>query len=130
MDGWNLSASRHGFEDHLGQGPATGALGLTVGPSLLQGLPEGQTLRELLHQPAIYLPETAWMRVQRMTDDIDNYRSAALLMREHGEDAVIEAAMRADALLDKGDMDGRAVWMRIIAAIKELKATEPEGVVH
>ncbi len=51
-------------------------------------------------------------------------------MREHGEDAVIEAAMHADALLDKGDMDGRAVWIRIIAAIKELEATEPEGAVH
>ncbi len=65
-----------------------------------------------------------------MTDEIDIYRSAAVLMRERGEDAVIEAAMRADALLEKGDMDGRAVWMQIIAAIKELEAKEPEGVVH
>ena len=28
-------------------------------------------------------------------------------MREHGENAVIEAATRAGALLDKGDMEGR-----------------------
>ena len=46
------------------------------------------------------------------------------------EDAVIEAAMRADALLDKGNMNGRAVWLRVIAAIKELEATEPKGAVH
>ncbi len=65
-----------------------------------------------------------------MTDEIDIYRAATVLMRERGEDAVIEAAMRADALLDKGDSDGRAVWLRVIAAIKELEATEPEGVVH
>ena len=65
-----------------------------------------------------------------MTDEIDIIRSAAVLMRRHGEDASIEAAMRADALLEQGDMDGRAVWLRIIAAIKELEATEPEGVVH
>ncbi len=51
-------------------------------------------------------------------------------MRERGEDAVIEAAMRADALLDKGDMEGRAVWLQVMAAIKELEATEPAGAVH
>ena len=65
-----------------------------------------------------------------MTDEIDVYRAATVLMRERGEDAVIEAAMRADALLDQGDMEGRAVWLRVMAAIKELEATEPEGVVH
>ncbi len=65
-----------------------------------------------------------------MTSDLDIYRTAAVLMRERGEDAVIEAAMRADALLDKGDMDEWAVWIRVIAAIKELEATEPEGAVH
>ncbi len=55
--------------------------------------------------------------------------AAAVLMHERGEDAVIEAAMRADALLDKGDMDGRAVWLRVIAVIQELEATEPVGAV-
>ncbi len=65
-----------------------------------------------------------------MTSDLDIYRAAAVLMRERGEDAVIEAAMQADALLDKGDMEGRATWLRVIAAIKELEAKEPDGVVH
>ncbi len=65
-----------------------------------------------------------------MTDEIDIYHAAAVLMRERGEDAVIEAAMRADALLAKGDMEGRAVWLRIIAAIREMEATEPTGAVH
>ncbi len=65
-----------------------------------------------------------------VTDEIDIYRAAAALMRERGEDATIEAAMHADALLDQGDMEGRAIWLRIIAAIRELEATEPEGVVH
>ncbi len=51
-------------------------------------------------------------------------------MREHGKDTAIEAAMRADALLDQGDMEERAVWTRIISAIKDLEATEPGGVVH
>ncbi len=40
----------------------------------------------------------------------------------------IHAAMRADELMEAGDMGGRAVWLRIVKAIKELLAKErPEG---
>ncbi len=39
-----------------------------------------------------------------MTSDLDIYRSANVLIREHGEDTGIEAAMRADAMLEKGDL--------------------------
>ena len=28
---------------------------------------------------------------------------------QHGDDAIIEAAMKADAMLDKGDLDGAAL---------------------
>ena len=38
-------------------------------------------------------------------DQIDIYRSAALLIEKHGEGAVIEAAIRADAMLDMGDQE-------------------------
>jgi hypothetical protein len=41
-----------------------------------------------------------------MTSVIDIYRSAAVLIRKHGEDAALEAAQRADAMLEKGDMEG------------------------
>ena len=41
-----------------------------------------------------------------MTSDLDIYRSAQVLVKQHGEDAPIHAAMRADAMLDKGDLDG------------------------
>ncbi len=33
--------------------------------------------------------------------------------------------MRADAKLDKGDLDGAAVWRRIVGAINELLNTRP-----
>jgi len=63
-----------------------------------------------------------------MTSDLDIYRSANELIKQFGEAADIEAAMRADELLEMGDMDGRAVWLRILAAIDELQAQErPEG---
>jgi hypothetical protein len=53
--------------------------------------------------------------------DIDIYRSANLLTREHGANAAIQAAMRADDMLARGDLDGMAVWKRIVLAIDELQ---------
>ena len=44
-----------------------------------------------------------------MTSDLDIYRSAKLLIDQHGEDAARHAAVRADALLEAGDMEGKAV---------------------
>ena len=36
-------------------------------------------------------------------------RSANLLVKQHGEDAPIEAAMRADAMLERGDVESYSV---------------------
>jgi hypothetical protein len=46
------------------------------------------------------------------------------MIRRYGEDAKIEAAMRADERLGAGDLDGQAVWMQLIKAIEELRSTE------
>ncbi len=55
--------------------------------------------------------------------DLDIYRSAQVLVNQHGQDAPIHAAMRADAMLEKGDMNGYAVWKRILRAVEELRRT-------
>ena len=60
-----------------------------------------------------------------MTSDLDVYRSAHDLIQQHGEGAAIQAAMKADAMLDKGDLDSAAVWRQIVAAINELQRKEP-----
>ncbi len=60
-----------------------------------------------------------------MTSDLDIYRSAKLLIDQHGEDAPIFAAMQADKCLEVGDLDGKAVWMGVIRAIKELQDRQP-----
>ena len=57
--------------------------------------------------------------------DIDIWRSANLLMKEHGVNAPIQAAMTADSMLAKGGLEGYAVWKRIIWAAAELQATAP-----
>ncbi len=64
-----------------------------------------------------------------MIPDLDIYRAANLLVKRHGPDAPIHAAMRADAMLDKGDLGGAAVWKRIVKAVEELLSKErPAGV--
>ncbi len=54
-----------------------------------------------------------------MTSDLDIYRTASVLIREHGEDADLVAAERADSFLDAGDIDGSMIWKRVLKAIKE-----------
>ncbi len=71
-------------------------------------------------------------RKQDPWPDLDIYRSANILVKQHGQDAPIHAAMRADAMLDKGYLDGYSVWKRIIKAVEDLQRAEPRpgGKVH
>ena len=63
-----------------------------------------------------------------MTSDLDTYRSANEIIKQFGDEADIEAAIRADERLAAGDMEGEAVWLRIVKAIEELEAREkPRG---
>lgn len=65
-----------------------------------------------------------------MTEDIDVWRSAKLLVDRHGPDAAIHAAMRADELLAAGDVDGQMVWKRILRAVEELLGHRNTGSLH
>ncbi len=60
-----------------------------------------------------------------MTSDLDIYRSAKLLIDQHGEDAPIFAAMQADKRAEAGDREGRRVWLKVIKAVEELQRTRP-----
>ena len=44
---------------------------------------------------------------------------------QHGDKAPIHAAMKADEMLEAGDMDGKAVWVRIMKAVEELLSGKP-----
>ena len=59
-------------------------------------------------------------------DDIDLYRAAKLYIDQHGDQAALQAAIQADALLSD-DMEGSATWLKIIKAIEVMQATEPGG---
>ena len=60
-----------------------------------------------------------------MVEDLDIYRTASILVKQHGENAPIEAAMRADQMLDSGDLGGHAVWRWIVKAVGELLEQKP-----
>ena len=55
---------------------------------------------------------------------LDAYRCAKLLLDQHGGDAELHAAMRADELEAVGDEAGWRAWMLILAALDELVRTE------
>ena len=62
-----------------------------------------------------------------MIIDLDIFRAAKVLIDQHGNDAPTQAAQRADKLLDKGDVDGSVVWLRILEAIEELRRSRREN---
>jgi hypothetical protein len=63
-------------------------------------------------------------KIEYMTSNIDICRTTNELIKQHDEDALIPAAMRADELLAAGDIDGQAVWKQILAAVEELLSEE------
>ena len=62
-----------------------------------------------------------------MVAEFEIWGVAKIFIKRHGTDAPIHAAMRADELLDQGDLDGAAVWRRIKAAIEEMQKQAPGG---
>ncbi len=59
--------------------------------------------------------------------NLDVFLSAQVLVCQHGANAPVHAAMRTDAMLDKGDLDGYAVQMLILRAVEELQRTVPRS---
>lgn len=64
-----------------------------------------------------------------MIPDIDIWRAAALLIKQHGPDAEIVTAQRIDELAEREDHEGRAVWLKIRRAVVEFRAA-PSGLAH
>jgi hypothetical protein len=55
--------------------------------------------------------------MRAMPNDRDIFRAAHAMNVQHGADAPIHAVMRTDAILDAGDIEGQAVWRRILGAL-------------
>ncbi len=73
-------------------------------------------------------PAATAARVKAATTPAKNRATPANnLLEHHGQDAPIHAAMRADAMLEKGDLDGYAMWKRILRLIEALQGTAPKS---
>ena len=59
--------------------------------------------------------------------EIDIWRSAALLVKQYGADADLQAARHMDAMIERGDPAGEAAWKRVRAAIAELRRNTPSA---
>ena len=57
-----------------------------------------------------------------MIVDKEIYQAANELIKQHGDDAPIRAAMRHDELLAAGDVNWFAIWKRILKAVDELRS--------
>ena len=62
-----------------------------------------------------------------MTEEIDLYRAAKVVIDRHGDEAAIYAAMRADEFIEKGDIIAASMWKLIVAKIEELSAVDAEN---
>lgn len=65
------------------------------------------------------------LRRTNIMDEIDIWRTAKILIDNHGDDASIEAAMRADRALDDGLPEAVSIWVRVRDAIDDLKRLKP-----
>ena len=60
-----------------------------------------------------------------MISDLDIWRSAMVMVKRYGDDAMLEAAARARKLIADNDMNGAAMWQHIGEAIERLQAKAP-----
>jgi hypothetical protein len=65
-----------------------------------------------------------------MIDHKDIYRSAQLLIKQHGQNAEDIAAERMQELMQKDDAKGASVWLEICHAIDVLNMRDHQGKLH
>ena len=62
-----------------------------------------------------------------MTPERHVWACANTLITQHGEDAWYHASIRADQLLESGDIDGHYMFKAILARIEQLQQMLPSG---
>jgi hypothetical protein len=63
--------------------------------------------------------------VSAVIPDVDIWHAALAMVKRYGDDAMLEAAARADQLMADGDMAGCTTWQPILDAIERLQAQKP-----
>jgi hypothetical protein len=60
--------------------------------------------------------------------DRDIWVAVNEMIKLFGDEAAVQAAIRAEVMHEQGDEEGYAVWKRVLWAINELKSTKPTGI--
>ncbi len=60
----------------------------------------------------------------------DIWAAALLLIDRHGNNAALRAIKRVNELLESDDIDGAAVWLRIVTVIRQIETSEAAGPIH
>ena len=61
-----------------------------------------------------------------MITEFDAHSAATAIIRQYGEDAPIHAAMRADAMLESGDLEGSAASKRLLRVVDDIQRKTPK----
>jgi hypothetical protein len=56
--------------------------------------------------------------------EIDRWRVAQLLIKQHGQDAELNAALRADEAIAVGDPKGESLWRDVMIKICQLQRSK------
>jgi len=62
--------------------------------------------------------------------DWELWACARQQIERHGDDAAVRAAMRGDALLAEGDLDGHRTWMAILDRMRRLTEVGADEIRH
>ena len=65
-----------------------------------------------------------------MIDDRQTRDYAGRKLAQHGGDAWFAVAQDADASLERGDLDGQRLHLRVLKCIAQIEAEPPAGAVH
>jgi hypothetical protein len=59
--------------------------------------------------------------VTAVVTELDILRGVRVVLDHHGPDALTHAARRADALLERGDVQGYELWLAILAVLESAR---------
>jgi hypothetical protein len=65
-----------------------------------------------------------------MISQNDIFRSAQLLIKQHGTKAEELAERTIRKLMEQDDAKGAGVWLRILSAIEDLRSMKQQGKLH
>lgn len=62
-----------------------------------------------------------------LISELERWRAAQQLINRFGEDAELDASVRADQFLAEGDAEGLSLWLDIAKKVRQLRSDKPQS---